>query len=266
MSSAVLVLGLATPPAVPAQAQAPAPAAKKAAVNVLVFSGQAAQQDDPVRAAATAIRELSKKNGFSVEEAQDPAVFTAGNLARFRGVVFLSAKGVSLDEAQLAAFQAFIRGGGGFVGIRDAARAQVDSAWFTELIGTRPVGALPIAEKVVETAASAENPPNETKDKVFDGDNDTKWLARTPTAWVQGKLDKPVAVAHYALTSANDSAGRDPKDWALQGSQNGTTWTDLDKRSGETFLSGSRARSTSSRTPRRTSTTGSTSPRTAVSP
>ncbi|MFC7641836.1 ThuA domain-containing protein [Streptosporangium lutulentum] len=173
---------------------------------MLVFSGQAAQQDDPVRAAATAIRELSKKNGFSVEEAQDPAFFTADNLARFRGVVFLSANGVSLDESQLAAFQAYIRGGGGFVGIRDAARAQVDSAWFTELIGTRPVGALPIAEKVTETAASAENPPNETKDKVFDGDNDTKWLARTRTGWVQGKLEKPVAVAHYALTSANDSA------------------------------------------------------------
>lgn len=235
MASAVLVLGLAAPTAVSAQAQDPAPAAKKPAVNVLVFSGQAAQQDDPVRAAATAIRELSKKNGFSVEEAQDPAVFTADNLARFRGVVFLSAKGVNLDASELAAFQAFIRGGGGFVGIRDAARAQVDSAWFTELIGTRPVGALPIAEKVTESAASGDNPPNETKDKAFDGDNDTKWLARTPTAWVQGKLDKAVAVAHYALTSANDFAGRDPKDWTLQGSQNGTTWTDLDKRSGETF-------------------------------
>ena len=154
---------------------------------MLVFSGQAAQQDDPVRAAATAIRELSKKNGFSVEEAQDPAVFTASNLARFRGVVFLSANGVSLDESQLAAFQAYIKGGGGFVGIRDAARAQVDSAWFTELIGTRPVGTLPIAETVTETAASAENPPNETKNKVFDGDNDTKWLARARTGWMQAQ-------------------------------------------------------------------------------
>ena len=52
---------------------------------------------------------------------------------------------------------------------------------------------------------------------------------------MQCKLEKAVAVRSYALTSANDSAGRDPKDWTLQGSQNGTTWTDLDKRSGEVF-------------------------------
>ncbi|MGW6504099.1 ThuA domain-containing protein [Nonomuraea angiospora] len=241
MSSAVLVLGLATPVAVPAQAQAaaapkpPEPGPGKGSVNVLVFHGPADQQDDPVKQAAAAIKELGGKNGFSVDASQDPAVFTTDNLARYRGVVFLSAKGAALNDGQLAAFQAYIRNGGGFVGVHDAARAQADSAWFTELIGTRPAGSLPPPEKVVESAASAENPPNETKDKLFDGSNDTKWLARTPTGWIQGKLEKPAAIAHYALTSANDFPGRDPKDWALQGSQNGTDWTDLDKRSGESF-------------------------------
>ena len=45
----------------------------------------------------------------------------------------------------------------------------------------------------------------------------------------------PPTVTGYALTSANDSAGRDPKDWTLQGSADGQTWTDLDRRTGQTF-------------------------------
>ena len=39
----------------------------------------------------------------------------------------------------------------------------------------------------------------------------------------------------YALTSANDFAGRDPKNWKLQGSNDGQGWTDLDTRTNEVF-------------------------------
>jgi predicted alpha-1,2-mannosidase len=92
-----------------------------------------------------------------------------------------------------------------------------------------------IADKIVETAASADNPPNETKDKAFDGNVNTKWLAFAPTGWLQVKLSEPIAVVDYALTSANDSPGRDPQDWELQGSQDAVTWTSLDARTGEGF-------------------------------
>src|SRR5882762_5199578 len=44
-------------------------------------------------------------------------------------------------------------------------------------------------------------------------------------------------VVRYDLTSANDVPGRDPRNWQFQGSQNGTTWTTLDSRTGETFAS-----------------------------
>jgi glucose/arabinose dehydrogenase len=150
-------------------------------------------------------------------------------------VVFLSANGVTLDDAQEAAFQAYIKGGGGFLGVHDAARAQPTSAWFTGLIGTRPAAGLPNAEKPVSATASAENPPNETAAKAIDGSTGTKWLTFNPTGWLAAKLAKPVVVSRYALTSANDFPGRDPKNWTLQGSTDGTTWTDLDTRSNETF-------------------------------
>lgn len=41
----------------------------------------------------------------------------------------------------------------------------------------------------------------------------------------------------YSVTSANDFPARDPKNWSLQGSNNGTSWTTLDTRTGQTFAS-----------------------------
>jgi glucose/arabinose dehydrogenase/type 1 glutamine amidotransferase len=232
------MLGLSTLPALAATAttHAPVPANGPAAsVNVLVFHGPTAKQDDPVAQATAAIKELGRKNGFSVDESDDPGVFTVSNLARYRGVVFLSAKGVTLNDDQEAVFQTYIKDGGGFVGVHDAAYAQADSAWFSGLIGTRPAASLPNPEKVVEVTASADNPPNESKEKLVDGNTGTKWLTFSPTGWVTAKLDKPIAVNSYALTSANDFPGRDPKDWKLQGSPDGQSWTNLDTRTGESF-------------------------------
>jgi type 1 glutamine amidotransferase len=239
VACAAMVVGLSAAPALadpsshePSHEPSRGP---EAPVNVLVFHGSAAQQDDPVAQATTAIEDLGKQNKFAVDVSENPAVFTAANLARYRGVVFLSAKGVTLNADQEAAFQAYVKNGGGFVGVHDAARAQADSDWFTGLIGTRPGTGLPNPEKVVGVTASGENPPNESKEKLVDGNTNTKWLTFQPTGWVTAKLDKPVAVTSYALTSANDFEGRDPKDWKLQGSQDGKSWTNLDTQTGQDF-------------------------------
>ena len=103
-------------------------------------------------------------------------------------------------------------------------------------------GALPggipgsIADQVVAVAASGENASSgEVKENLNDGDANTKWLVFTGTAWVQYALSTPVAVVHYALTSANDAPARDPRDWELQGSADGQAWTTLDTRTGEAF-------------------------------
>ncbi|OLB77055.1 MAG: alpha-mannosidase [Actinobacteria bacterium 13_2_20CM_2_71_6] len=92
-----------------------------------------------------------------------------------------------------------------------------------------------IMGKGTEVSATAENPPNEVKEKLVDGDPSTKWLAFQPTATLTFKLPQPVAAVHYTLTSANDAPERDPRDWTLQGSTDGTTWTTLDTRTGQTF-------------------------------
>ncbi|GAB3498936.1 ThuA domain-containing protein [Amycolatopsis cihanbeyliensis] len=237
-TSATLALGLSTTPASgqpdtpgnPAQGDAAA-----TGVNVLVFHGTAAEQSDPVEEATDAVRELGAANGFTVDESTDPTDFTRQNLRKYRGVVFLSAHETALDTAQESALRRYIQGGGGFLGVRDAARAQERSEWFTGLIGSRPVGNLPDPEEVAEIAASAENPPNEVASKLVDGDTDSKWLAFDAAATITLRLAEAAEVNSYALTSANDFAGRDPKNWTLQGSTDGQDWTDLDSRTDEDF-------------------------------
>ena len=92
-----------------------------------------------------------------------------------------------------------------------------------------------IRERITEITASGENLPSEGKAQGFDGDKGTKWLTFATTGWLQAKLSTPLTVDHYALTSGNDEPGRDPKDWELQGSTDGSTWTTVDARTGESF-------------------------------
>src|SRR3712207_9034550 len=99
---------------------------------------------------------------------RSPAVFTPDLLVDYRGVVFLSAAGAVLSGAQETALQNHIKAGNGFLGVADAAKAQPESTWFTGLIGTRPVGSVDNPLPVAAVTASAENPPNETKEKLID--------------------------------------------------------------------------------------------------
>ncbi|TCO53777.1 ThuA domain-containing protein [Actinocrispum wychmicini] len=204
-------------------------------VNVLVFHGPAADQQDPVAQATAAIKDIGQASGISVTESTDPGAFTSANLGQYRGVVFLSAANAALTRDQEGALQSYVQAGGGFLGIGDAAKAQDSSTWFTGLIGTRPVGSIANAEPVAKVTASGENPPNEGKEKLADGDANTKWLTFANTGWAAFQLTKPTVVTSYALTSANDFAGRNPKDWTLQGSNDGQAWTDVDKQTNQSW-------------------------------
>ena len=108
----------------------------------------------------------------------------------------------------------------------------------SEVDGNTPFNGIPgsITEKVVEIKARGEyTSAGEVAANVIDSNENTKWLDTNSTSWLQFKLAEPEAVIKYALTSANDSAGRDPKNWNFAGSNDGENWTELDIRSNETF-------------------------------
>ena len=72
-------------------------------------------------------------------------------------------------------------------------------------------------------------------DKLTDGNLTTKWLDFSATSWVRFSYLTPSVWNGYAITSADDAPERDPKNWTLSGSNDGTTWTLLDTRNNQTW-------------------------------
>ena len=91
---------------------------------------------DNIPASVAAIKKLGAENNFVVDVSDDPAVFTEQNLKRYKGLIFDNANNEVFDnEEQKAAFQRYIRAGGGFVGIHSASGAERNWPWFWELLG-----------------------------------------------------------------------------------------------------------------------------------
>ncbi len=81
------------------------------------------------------------------------------------------------------------------------------------------------------------NGTNEALGKLTDGNINSKYLAfnyRTDF-YVQLAFDAVTNIDAYTITSGNDAPERDPKNWNLQGSNDGASWTTVDTRTGETF-------------------------------
>jgi type 1 glutamine amidotransferase len=103
--------------------------------SVLVFSKTAGFRHDSIPAGIDAVRALGERNGFHIDAGEDAGAFTDANLARYRVVVFLNTTGEVLDADQRAAFERFIRQGGGFVGIHAASDTGYQWSWYGGLVG-----------------------------------------------------------------------------------------------------------------------------------
>ena len=103
--------------------------------KVLLFSRTTGFRHDSIPTAIAALTELGATGGYVAEATEDPAAFTADNLARFRVVVFLMTTGDPLDAAGQAAFEAWIGGGGNYVGVHSAADTEYDWPFYGQLVG-----------------------------------------------------------------------------------------------------------------------------------
>ncbi|MEU0336663.1 ThuA domain-containing protein [Streptomyces sp. NPDC006193] len=126
---AALLLGCVTGPAA-STTGAPSPDER-----VLVFSKTAGYRHDSIPEGVAAVQELGATAGFAVDATEDAGAFTAANLQRYAAVVFLSTTGDVLDGAQQRAFEGYIRGGGGYVGVHAAADTEYDWAFYGGLVG-----------------------------------------------------------------------------------------------------------------------------------
>ncbi|HCU51405.1 MAG TPA: glycosyl hydrolase, partial [Micromonosporaceae bacterium] len=114
----------------------PAPAcAADAPYDVLVFSKTAGFRHDSIAVGTQAIRDLGAANSFTVTATEDANAFTTGNLAQYEAVVFLNTTGDVLNATQQTAFESYVRGGGGYVGVHAAADTEYGWAWYGNLVG-----------------------------------------------------------------------------------------------------------------------------------
>jgi type 1 glutamine amidotransferase len=103
--------------------------------TVLVFSKTTGFRHDSIPRGIAAIEALGAAHGFAVEATEDAARFSEAVLARYKVVVFLNTTGDILDAGEKAAFERYIRSGGGFVGIHSASDTEYGWPWYGRLVG-----------------------------------------------------------------------------------------------------------------------------------
>ena len=65
---------------------------------------------------------------------------------------------------------------------------------------------------------------------VFDnqvGGGDMKWCCEGPTQSIYVQFSTTYVLTHFTITSGNDAGGRDPDQWEIQGSNDGSNWTTI---------------------------------------
>ena len=104
--------------------------------SALIFSKTAAfRHTECVPQGTVAIAQMAAKRGFEVDATENADAFTDANLADYDVVIFLCTTGDVLDDAQQAAFERYIRAGGGYAGIHSASDTEYDWAWYGGLVG-----------------------------------------------------------------------------------------------------------------------------------
>jgi len=103
--------------------------------RVLVFTKTAGWRHDSIPTAVATLRRLGAQQGMQVDHTEDAGWFEPVRLARYQAVVFANTTLDVLDEAQQAALESFVRGGGGFMGVHSAADTEHGWPWYGQLMG-----------------------------------------------------------------------------------------------------------------------------------
>jgi type 1 glutamine amidotransferase len=119
-----------------------APATADTPGAILIYSGTTGYRHDSIPAGVKAVTAIAKDRGLSVEASEDPNVFSADSLKRFRAIVLLSCTtdpknpaSEWLTGSRREALQQFLRGGGGILAIHAAADSHYHWPWYGKMIG-----------------------------------------------------------------------------------------------------------------------------------
>ena len=107
----------------------------KKAPRILVFSRTLGFHHASIPTGVAAIQKIGLDNNIKVDTTTDSNFFTEKTLNNYAAVVFLSTTGNVLNDEQQAAFEQFIKKGGGYVGIHAATDTEYDWPWYNQLVG-----------------------------------------------------------------------------------------------------------------------------------
>jgi hypothetical protein len=103
--------------------------------NVLLFTKTDGFHHESIHEGVEAVRWLASRNNFRVDWHENASIFNDKGLEKYKVVIFLNTTGNILNEEQQAAFEKFIKGGKGFVGIHSASDTEYDWPWYTKMVG-----------------------------------------------------------------------------------------------------------------------------------
>ena len=90
--------------------------------SAALFTKTAGWHHESILQAVESVRHLGELHDFKVFWSEDPTrIFKDEELKKYKVVIFLSTTGDVLNDEQQAAFERYIKAGGGFVGIHAAA-------------------------------------------------------------------------------------------------------------------------------------------------
>lgn len=125
-------------------------AAAAAPPRVLLFSHSTGYRHASIEPAIVAIQGLGAREKMTVVASADPGVFTPEGLRSYDAIVFLSTstdpkkpESEWFQGARRYALQAFVRAGGGVVGIHAASDSHYHWPWYGKMIGGRFAKHLP---------------------------------------------------------------------------------------------------------------------------
>jgi type 1 glutamine amidotransferase len=103
--------------------------------RLLVFSKTGGFRHASIKDGKIALQKLAAEHNFSIDFTEDATAFTDANLAHYDAVIFLLTTGTILDDNQKAAFERYIRAGGGYVGVHSASDTEYAWSWYGGLVG-----------------------------------------------------------------------------------------------------------------------------------
>ena len=98
--------------------------------SILIFYKTALYKHASIPAGIAGLTKLARENRIHADTSSNAELFTEDNLKKYNAVVFLSTSGDMLNDNQQAAFENYIRNGGGYMGIHGASAGENEWPWY----------------------------------------------------------------------------------------------------------------------------------------